>query len=443
MCSQNNNRNGRLLEIYDEEVKDLVDRFIADNNLKQKQFFLRTKTIYDAWIWMNKTPYPKNVDNQNNDGATVMAYISNTTLSNDSQQKLRYMADRPTSQLRVLCSIKNASNCTALNSWQNGTTCYFPINGQYTWYNGHYQCTKLGGGLAVLDKLDIQNVNQMWVRTSLREEKFWVGLTRTLLVWQSTETPLNYFNWANDFEQTATNNNSVCVELNSSGTENSMRCVECSSRAYSIICMEVGLPTEKTLPSVPTSNTTQYQPSSNDNFSNNGLSESQKTGLGAGLGVPLILLLIVGLAVGVYLMRKRKKLCFKSAARKPPQLPRQNQLHDISGREDSLESNHSNDNDDDDKCTYAKPVVDKNAKKKAPKFQQPDLTYVELDHSNATIKNFNNNNNNKNKNNDINNNNDLYYSNNNNSGDVNNNYNYSNNYNNINDDDNDGGYEHF
>ena len=55
LCSQNNN-SGLLLEVYDEQVSQLVDQFVSENKINNKLILLNARITIGPWTWINKIP---------------------------------------------------------------------------------------------------------------------------------------------------------------------------------------------------------------------------------------------------------------------------------------------------------------------------------------------------------------------------------------------------
>ncbi|ESN95794.1 hypothetical protein HELRODRAFT_178977 [Helobdella robusta] len=105
-----------------------------------------------------------------------MVFIYKEISRVDRRETVRYWSSAPRSNKNVLCSAKG--------NWPRGKSCYFPIKIRFPWYKGHYECAKLGGGLAVLDELNADDIDQMWTQLDLQNETYWIGLTMTLLWWK-------------------------------------------------------------------------------------------------------------------------------------------------------------------------------------------------------------------------------------------------------------------
>ncbi|ESN95145.1 hypothetical protein HELRODRAFT_179741 [Helobdella robusta] len=223
-CSgKSNNRNGWLLEVYDEDVQLLVDGFIEKNNLKNKNFLLGTKMNRSGWMWINNYQYSGNVDDQSLNGFNSVAYMSNTNVGSNLQTDLRYVADVPTKKHEVLCSISNPTNCSRSNSSLYQGICYFIINELYTWYDGEMECRKLGGSLAILGG-----------GSSMKD------------IWR---TFMFYMKWVPGYPNNSLHNSCIAVgSYNKTGNvKNGLTNYNCSSTEFHYICMEVK-PTNATDP---------------------------------------------------------------------------------------------------------------------------------------------------------------------------------------------------
>ncbi|ESN95142.1 hypothetical protein HELRODRAFT_179738 [Helobdella robusta] len=147
---------------------------------------------------------------------TTELYISNTTSNKDSQKMLRYFKLDSRFKLSVLCSIKGK---------------YY----YYTWYDGHYECLRLGGSLAVLDDLSADEVNQMWVQLALQNGHYWIGLTKALLTWKKSGLAFTYTNWLGSYPYDLIDRPCIC--LSTYFPNNPIYNNNCSG-IYNIICME-------------------------------------------------------------------------------------------------------------------------------------------------------------------------------------------------------------
>ncbi|ESN95143.1 hypothetical protein HELRODRAFT_179739 [Helobdella robusta] len=350
-CSgKSNNRNGWLLEVYDEDVQLLVDGFIEKNNLKNKNFLLGTKMNRSGWMWINNNQYSGNVDDQSLNGFNSVAYMSNTNVGSNLQTDLRYVADVPTKKHEVLCSISNPTNCSRSNSSLYQGICYFIINELYTWYDGEMECRKLGGSLAILGG-----------GSSMKD------------IWR---TFMFYMKWVPGYPNNSLHNSCIAVGSynKTENVKNGLTNYNCSSTEFHYICMEDNKP----------------------------MVDGKRVGLGAGLGLSLLLLLLA-LIVFLYVSKKKTVFCFAPFyqppwKRKKLTKPRANN-----------DNNNNNIN-----IIYAEPVKLKKTSNKSDNDESsdnvyPPLQYVELqfDSNNNNISNNNNNISNNNHNN----NDDIYYNN--------------------------------
>ncbi|ESN96973.1 hypothetical protein HELRODRAFT_178777 [Helobdella robusta] len=340
LCSKNN-RDGWLLEIYDDDVQQLVDQFVACKGLQRKIFLLGTEMSPNKMMWVNgascllncvhvfhgggceinirfvlwKFSVTGEVANQE-DNLNTMVCLIKAHPSVDSEETLRYVADNPR-------SLNNVTSCLAARVWSRGKTCYFPLDGRLSWYKGHYMCAKLGGGLAVLDELSADDIKQMWNQLDLTNDRYWIGLSRTLLTWKKTEQPLNNPNWLDGFPNDLLYNYRIFL---TTFIENNPIMNDCSIRPpiFNVICMQENKNFATTPPS-PTTTTDLMKPSSkssivsasgifdpqdpnaNTSYTSNDDAFTQSLAISFGIILPSLIMAIVILASMLVKLKKQSK----------------------------------------------------------------------------------------------------------------------------------------